>query len=849
MRQREHGGHALHNPNGARRVRTTCRLSLLAAALLVQLDAMAGDPAPTPAVAEAAAPADPQPVAFDIEMLQNRGVDAKVAEYFREAPRFHAGRQIVTLFVNGVRKGSVEALFDADGDLCIDRALLDQGGLVVPGERARIDRAQDETTAEPCYDYVQAFPQALIRLHPNRDEVELLVPGDALRTPGRNLSGFTRGGVAGLFNYDVLAMNNRFASGSSSTYRAISTEVGFNAGDWIFRSRQSYTDQDGRTNFDHLYAYGQKTFVEHASILQAGQLNLSNSIFPGDAITGVQIVPEAALRSDATGGAAVDGIAHSPARVEVRQNNALIYSTVVPAGPFRLENLPLLNGTLDLEVTVVEESGERRQFTVPAASLRNGASRTAPGHSFAAGRLRQFGEHGWGGGREEPWLVTTTGSWDFGHDLRATAGLMAASTYRGAGMALDWWFAPGTSLGYRQVASQSLREGIYGAQMSLSVSSAITPSLSTSLSSTWQTEDYRDLIDTTYELSSDWSRTRYRSQNTASLGWTSKRLGGFRTAYSRTTQFDGSGGHRITGSWGKTFEHATVSLNVEHSLGDSTRYSRDNGVYLSLSVPLDGRSFRTYVNHHDDGTRVGASINEQVNDYVGYRISAERDMEDRQTDLSARLDLLPRYAQVGLGYTRNGSGGTGYNGTLRGGVAVHRDGVTFSPYPIQDTFGIVSVGDLSGIKLSTPYGPVWTDIWGRAIAPQLPAYANSRIEVATKSLPRNVDIKNGFAEVGAGRGSVNHVDFGVVTTRRVLLNARMQDGRVLPKGASVVDVDDQFVTAVVDDGKIFLGNGALGKALLVNLPEDGQCELQYGLPDKADTQAYFESADAVCRSR
>lgn len=44
----------------------------------------------------------------------------------------------------------------------------------------------------------------------------------------------------------------------------------------------------------------------------------------------------------------------------------------------------------------------------------------------------------------------------------------------------------------------------------------------------------------------------------------------------------------------------------------------------------------------------------------------------------------------------------------------------------------------------TPQGQVWTDRWGRAVVPRLSAYSSNRVEVMTSTLPRNVDIGNGF---------------------------------------------------------------------------------------------------------
>jgi outer membrane usher protein FimD/PapC len=141
---------------------------------------------------------------------------------------------------------------------------------------------------------------------------------------------------------------------------------------------------------------------------------------------------------------------------------------------------------------------------------------------------------------------------------------------------------------------------------------------------------------------------------------------------------------------------------------------------------------------------------------------------------------------------------------------------------------------------------VWTDAWGRAVIASLPEYADSRIEVATKSLPRNVDITNGLQMLEAGHGSVNRVDFGVVKVRRALLAARLPDGTPVPKGATVVDADDNFVTAVGEEGGVFLGNGQISSRLLVYLPDGKQCRLDYRLPEKQDMLRYYERAEAVC---
>lgn len=75
-------------------------------------------------------------------------------------------------------------------------------------------------------------------------------------------------------------------------------------------------------------------------------------------------------------------MANSTARIEVRQNGALILSTVVPAGPTLLADLPLLSASTDLDVTVIEADGSRRTFSIPSASFGGGTQGAAPGYSL-----------------------------------------------------------------------------------------------------------------------------------------------------------------------------------------------------------------------------------------------------------------------------------------------------------------------------------------------------------------------------------------------------------------------------------------------------------------------------------
>ncbi|WP_178380696.1 fimbrial biogenesis usher protein [Pseudomonas fluorescens] len=794
----------------------------------------------------------PALASFDMGMLKSRGLDPKVAEYFSHAPRFSEGRRRVGLHVNGSPRGSVEARFDTEGSLCFDRTFLDQANLRVPGDKYRLGKGEAQA-GNDCYDFAAAYPQTEVQLRPNREEVALLVSSDALRPVSEDLGIYQGGGSAGLFNYEVLGQNNQFSGGTSSYYGA-NTELGFNAGDWIVRSRQAYSMQNEVSNFQSLYTYAQKTFVPLKSTLQAGQINISNSVFQGAAITGVQVIPEAALQGRSQGGATVEGIAQSAARVEVRQAGALIHTSLVPAGPFSLANVQLLNGRTDLDVRVIESDGSQRSFTIPAASLAQ-VSLSEPGYSVAAGKVRTFDTRD----MQSPMVVTGSGGWLLNPNNKVSTGLMLSDNdYRAAAWTLDSSLSPSTSMSVQNSFSNAGEEGKSGTKASVSLSTSLTSKISAGVNVTQQTKGYRELLDTTRERTPGYIEGLTQSQYGFSLGWNDEVLGALTTSYSTGTSFDGRNTRHLNASWTKTLKHATVSLNVERSLGGNRkedefyrgrRSSSDDGnaMYLTVSVPLGGkRNVRAYANKRDGSTRFGTTFDDNSNDFATYRLSAERNTERKEQDFSGNVNLMPRYAQVNLGYARNGTDNTSYSGQLRGGMAVHENGVTLSPYALTDTFGVAKVGDVGGVKLTTPSGPVWTDPWGNAVIPQLNAYQNTRVEIETKSLPRNVDIQNGFKSVSAGRGSVHKLDFSVVKSRRALLRVTGADGKPLSKGLAVFDAKDNFVTTVVDDGKVFLTNGQLSEGLNIHTTESTSCVIHFSLPPEQDLNVYFETANATC---
>ncbi|AQV93056.1 hypothetical protein BJN34_03990 [Cupriavidus necator] len=110
-----------------------------------------------------------------------------------------------------------------------------------------------------------------MRLVPGRERIELIVPPDALGGPDSTAAtGYSKGGWGGVFNYDVLGVQSGGAAGSSSLLQGM-TDLGFNAGDWVVRSRQSFSsNSNGTSTLDHQYAYAQRSFAQQKQVALVG---------------------------------------------------------------------------------------------------------------------------------------------------------------------------------------------------------------------------------------------------------------------------------------------------------------------------------------------------------------------------------------------------------------------------------------------------------------------------------------------------------------------------------------------------------------------------------------------------
>ena len=235
-------------------------------------------------------------------------------------------------------------------------------------------------------------------------QVFVLLPTEAiaLQSPDE-VSGYTTGGTGATINYSLLHNINKY-NGDNDNYTSAALQSGINMGDWIIRNSTSVALSNGDHNLDNLYTYAEHTFTASKINMQAGGINLANPLLSGASLYGVQIQPDISLTPNRRNDVMVSGnVKSSQARIEIRQNKQLIYSTLAPMGPFTLTNVPVLNQSSNLDVTVIESDGSSDQFTVFSDSFRRTVTGT-PNYNFAVGRVREVGAED-----DEPMVLS--GAW------------------------------------------------------------------------------------------------------------------------------------------------------------------------------------------------------------------------------------------------------------------------------------------------------------------------------------------------------------------------------------------------------------------------------------------------------
>lgn len=794
---------------------------------------------------------------FDNSILTARGLQPSIGAYFSKAARFSPGQGMIDVTVNGELVGRKTATFSQSGSLCFTTAFMRMVGLV----------GVDATSAgrdTPCPGADAVSPQTVVTLDPGRGSVEITTPAQTIAPlPALRME---QGGNAAMFNYRASSFASTYAGRATTRFTQVDSQIGFNTDDWIVRSNQTYANQNGNGTLRFVNAYAQKTFIEREQVFQAGLTYTQSPLFGGIPFVGAQVFPETGLFGQSR--YPVSGVATTRARVIITQNGVILLATVVPPGPFSLTDYQPGNRTGDFQVQVIEESGAEQRFTVPVAEVLLASGNAIAGGSYLSAGLLSDASAGYGG-HSVP-LLTAEKGWAVGPSVSLSTGALVAGKYLSVGAAartaLD--LQGRVSLYAQALSGHDLADDAQGMLGSTALSWSNASNLQLGVSAVVRTARYRSaqeaLLTQRQQVRASGNTVgAMHTQLGANANYTSSYLGNINASVTHQTAFSAPASNTYSLGWGTSVGKGQLSVGIARTIqaafdsasaGGGVRSGANNGasnsMFLTLYVPL-GREATLSSNMRRSGfsgverSVVDTNLSQRLSDTVSYQAGVQKTLAETGVSKNISVTAVPMYSTVTLG-AGSGPGMTSYFAQASGGIVANGQGVSFAPNAIQDTFAVVKVGELAGIRINTPQGPVWSGYGGLAAVPALTPFGSSSVEIVATSLPQGVDVDQSVQVVRAGRGAFVSLDIRAKRVQRVLLTV-MYNGAALAERLPVMTGERDLLTTSLAKGRVMLDDYKADEPYSVRLENGATCSLRDIHINDLLAGAGFQRGAAICQ--
>lgn len=806
-------------------------------------------------------------VTFNSRLLMGGGID--LSRFERGNPVV-AGIYPVDLTVNGERRGRLDVefrnMYGSDSAApCFTRATLDRLGVDSDLVAKRLDAARVATDAEPgrqpaiaenaCIGLRDALPDATYTFDGAELTLDLTIPQVDMRKTARGYvdpSRWDNGINAGLLQYNLsgYASENKFF-GSNTSSLFLGLQAGVNIGAWRVRQRSNlmWGNRSAGMSWRSLETYVQRDLTALRSQITLGDSYTTGEIFESFGVRGVQLASDdrmlpVSLQSYAP---TVRGVADTNARVAVRQRGSVIYEASVPPGPFEFDDLPPTGYGGDLDVTITESDGRTKHFTVPFASvsqlLRPGMQR----FNVTAGQYRDALSNG------KPWVAQLTYQRGMTNLLTGYAGLLSSTGYASGliGVALN------TPIGAFAFDVTSARTNLPGQGARSGFSSHVSygkmvPSTGTNFSVAayrYSTSNYYSLADAVmarygYDAQERSWRSDYRARTRLQLN-VNQRIGDRSSAYvssSLLNYWNGRGRDlQFQAGFSSTFKRVSYTVYAQRSRSSDDRDVTQVGV--NLSVPLGSNAytkrnaFSSLMTSLSRASNGDSSVQANLSGSTAHAVPI-----DYGVNVSRSVSSDSNFASLGVYGTYRSPFGT-YNGNAsvdnrtrqasfgaNGAVVLHRGGVTLSP-PLGAAAALVEAKGARGGKLINGQGAS-IDRFGYAVIPSLMPYRANTVAIDPSELPDDVELANTSEEVVPRNNSIVLVKMETKRGRPVFAATETEDGKPLPMGSELFDLDGKSLGGVGQGGMAFL-RGIEGAGNLVakwGAGSSERCTMPYMVP-------------------
>ncbi|HCW1557831.1 TPA: F4 (K88) fimbrial usher FaeD [Escherichia coli] len=731
------------------------------------------------------------------------------------------GRYLVDLSLNGKESGKqiLDVTPEDSKELCLSEAWLTKAGVYVSADYFR--EGYDAT--RQCYVLTKA-PSVKVDFDVSTQSLALSIPQKGLVKMPENVD-WDYGTSAFRVNYNANANTGR-----NNTSAFGSADLKANIGHWVVSSSATAStgDSGGNSATINMFTASRAIRLLSADLL-VGKTSTGDSMLGSTGTYGVSLSRNNSMRPGNLGYTPVfSGIANGPSRVTLTQNGRLLYSEMVPAGPFSITDVPLYTSG-DVTMKVTGEDGREQTQVFPLAVMNGQLSPGEHEFNLAAGLPDDDSDMDG---------AVFAASYGYGlENLTLRTGLVFNQDWKGASagmvVGLGWLGAVSVDGAY---ASAKYRDGSHsGNKVQLAWSKQLETT-NTGLRLSWsrRSEEYEDM--SSFNPSEVYSQVnqgrRVKDEWSAGISQPvgklfSLSLSGWQRSYypasaiSAHRQQKDSGKERgVTGTLSTQIEGVGVNLSWT---GSRNAEGENNwSASASVSVPfmlLDRRysSSTSVSTSKDGGTGFSTGLSGSLNDRFSYGFGGGRD-----SDGGASSYLNASYsgdrAYLGGGLNQSSSGGTSGSVSASGSVlAVPAAKDIMFSRTTGDTVAVVNVKDTPGVKVTSGDGQTNSD--GNLVVP-LNSYDWNTVTIDAGTLPLSTELTNTSQKVVPTDKAVVWMPFDALKVKRYLLQVKQRDGEFVPGGTWARDSKNTPLGFVANNGVLMIN--------AVDAPGDitlGQCRI------------------------
>lgn len=486
----------------------------------------------------------------------------------------------------------------------------------------------------------------------------------------------------------------------------------------------------------------------------------------------------------------VAGVAALPSSVDVYINNNLMSRTSVPAGPFAITNVPVVNGSGVVSMVIRDALGREQVINQPFYANGGLLSKGLNNYSYELGFIRE----------------------NFGLNSNDYGKLVAIGTQR---------------RGFSDVLTGEVHFEIQGSVNNAGVNGlylipqlgVIKLSLATSHSDSGNGSLKsigldRQAYPFNYGVRTQWTSGNFGQvglasgqvpiahQTSVNLGYTSSSLGSLGLSYLTRTQQDQADIGILAANYSKSLaQYGTLNLSAIHTTGAAS----SDQLFLTWSLPLDANHSlsvmqdNTYSKTQGNTQQTIATLQKNLPIGKGYGyLLAVKDSGDARSNFTYQNNQGTYTLDVAKAADEFAS-----RAGVRGGITFV-DGETFLSRTVEGSFGLAKVPGFSNVSIYADNQLVAkTDVDGNALIPRLRPYENNKISIEAKDLPMDaqIDATRMMALPYFRSGVV--IEFPIRRSNGALFRVMLDDGHPLPAGSTIENQEAKIIFPVAYDGEVY----------------------------------------------